>query len=137
MISSLTSVRLSFILKAQAEARVLIMSTNNCSSSATGYPSIVPSQDMILGSYYLTVENLSIYYLLSKIKVFSSFERILLDYKKDIIVVHDFIWMSFSGLKKNEVLPIQVFNKKIKFLTFVLRNKTVFCEYFFYLHKEG
>lgn len=120
MVSLLTSITLSFILKAQAEARVLIMSTNNCSSSATGYPSIVPSQDMILGSYYLTVENLSIYYLLSRIKVFSSFQRVLLDYKKDFIKVHDFIWISFSDLKKHEILPIKVFNKKIKILNFVL-----------------
>lgn len=54
-------------LKAQAEARTLIMSTNNCTSPATGQPNISPSQDMILGCYYMTIENGSLFYLLKKI----------------------------------------------------------------------
>lgn len=54
-------------LKAQAEARTLIMSTNNCTSAATGQPNISPSQDMILGCYYITIENGSLFYLLKKI----------------------------------------------------------------------
>ncbi|TQS73534.1 DNA-directed RNA polymerase subunit beta' [Rhodobacteraceae bacterium] len=43
-------------LEAQLEARVLMMSTNNVLSPANGAPIIVPSQDMILGLYYLTME---------------------------------------------------------------------------------
>lgn len=97
------------------------MSTNNCSSPATGSPNIIPSQDMILGCYYLTVENLSIYYLLNNIKVFSSFERILLDYKKNFVKVHDFIWVSFNTLKKSETLHINVYQRRIKNLSFVMR----------------
>ncbi|EEW59315.1 DNA-directed RNA polymerase subunit beta' [Tritonibacter mobilis] len=42
-------------LEAQLEARVLMMSTNNVLSPANGAPIIVPSQDMILGLYYLTL----------------------------------------------------------------------------------
>ncbi|MCA0962244.1 DNA-directed RNA polymerase subunit beta' [Salipiger bermudensis] len=42
-------------LEAQLEARVLMMSTNNVLSPANGSPIIVPSQDMILGIYYLTI----------------------------------------------------------------------------------
>jgi DNA-directed RNA polymerase subunit beta' len=41
-------------LEAQLEARVLMMSTNNILSPANGEPIIVPSQDMVLGLYYLT-----------------------------------------------------------------------------------
>src|SRR5436305_11909299 len=41
-------------LEAQLEARVLMMSTNNILSPANGKPIILPSQDMILGAYYLT-----------------------------------------------------------------------------------
>ncbi|MDP6896909.1 MAG: hypothetical protein QF510_08010, partial [Rhodospirillales bacterium] len=40
---------------AQLEARVLMMSTNNVLSPANGKPIIVPSQDIILGLYYLTI----------------------------------------------------------------------------------
>ena len=43
-------------LEAQLEARVLMMSTNNVLSPANGAPIIVPSQDMILGLYYVTLE---------------------------------------------------------------------------------
>ncbi|RWR13695.1 DNA-directed RNA polymerase subunit beta' [Paenirhodobacter populi] len=43
-------------LEAQLEARVLMMSTNNVLSPANGSPIIVPSQDMILGLYYTTME---------------------------------------------------------------------------------
>ena len=44
-------------LEAQLEARVLMMSTNNILSPASGKPIIVPSQDIVLGLYYLSQEN--------------------------------------------------------------------------------
>ena len=43
-------------LDAQLEARVLMMSTNNILSPANGKPIIVPSQDIVLGLYYLTLD---------------------------------------------------------------------------------
>ncbi len=43
-------------LEAQLEARVLMMSTNNILSPANGKPIIVPTQDMILGLYYATMD---------------------------------------------------------------------------------
>ena len=43
-------------LEAQLEARVLMMSTNNVLSPANGAPIIVPSQDMVLGLYYVSLE---------------------------------------------------------------------------------
>ncbi len=43
-------------LEAQLECRVLMMSTNNVLSPANGAPIIVPSQDMILGIYYITMQ---------------------------------------------------------------------------------
>jgi DNA-directed RNA polymerase subunit beta' len=42
-------------LEAQLEARVLMMSTNNILSPANGKPIIVPSQDIVLGIYYITL----------------------------------------------------------------------------------
>ena len=42
-------------LEAQLEARVLMMSTNNILHPANGRPIIVPSQDMVLGLYYLSI----------------------------------------------------------------------------------
>src|SRR5262249_59470546 len=43
-------------VEAQIEARVLMMSTNNILSPATGRPIIGPSQDIVLGCYFLTRE---------------------------------------------------------------------------------
>ncbi len=43
-------------LEAQLEARVLMMSTNNVLSPANGSPIIMPSQDMILGLYYISIQ---------------------------------------------------------------------------------
>ncbi|RLA88440.1 MAG: DNA-directed RNA polymerase subunit beta' [Deltaproteobacteria bacterium] len=50
------AVHLPLSLEAQIEARVLMMSTNNILSPANGDPIIVPSQDIVLGLYYLTRE---------------------------------------------------------------------------------
>ncbi len=43
-------------LEAQLEARVLMMSTNNILHPANGAPIIVPSQDIVLGIYYITLD---------------------------------------------------------------------------------
>lgn len=47
-------------VEAQVEARVLMMSTNNILSPANGEPIIIPSQDMVLGLYYMTRERLNV-----------------------------------------------------------------------------
>ncbi|MGC9371392.1 MAG: DNA-directed RNA polymerase subunit beta', partial [Paracoccaceae bacterium] len=60
-------------LEAQLEARVLMMSTNNVLSPANGAPIIVPSQDMILGLYYITMERKG---MKGEGMVFSSIEEI-------------------------------------------------------------
>ena len=48
------SVHVPLTLEAQLEARALMMSTNNVLSPASGEPIIVPSQDVVLGLYYMT-----------------------------------------------------------------------------------
>lgn len=47
-------------VEAQIEARVLMMSTNNILSPANGKPIIVPTQDIILGLYYMTSERMNV-----------------------------------------------------------------------------
>ncbi|WP_192965357.1 DNA-directed RNA polymerase subunit beta' [Phycobacter azelaicus] len=60
-------------LEAQLEARVLMMSTNNVLSPANGAPIIVPSQDMILGLYYVTLEREG---MVGEGKVFGTIEEV-------------------------------------------------------------
>src|SRR6516165_265223 len=60
-------------LEAQLEARVLMMSTNNILHPANGKPIIVPTQDIVLGLYFMTREKVA---ALGEGKVFSSFSEV-------------------------------------------------------------
>lgn len=53
------AVHVPLTLEAQLEARTLMMSTNNILSPANGEPIIVPSQDVVLGLYYMTRDNIN------------------------------------------------------------------------------
>jgi DNA-directed RNA polymerase subunit beta' len=64
-------------VEAQVEARVLMMSTNNILSPANGEPVIIPSQDIVLGLYYMSRERLNVP---GEGKVFSSAEEAIIAY---------------------------------------------------------
>ena len=53
------AVHIPLSLEAQMEARTLMLASNNVLSPANGQPIIVPSQDVVLGLYYATRENVS------------------------------------------------------------------------------
>lgn len=61
-------------LKAQAEAKTLMISANNCTSPANGEINILPTQEIVLGFYFLTSENTSLNYLLKSIVRFINYE---------------------------------------------------------------
>ena len=67
------AVHLPLSIESQVEARVLMMSTNNILSPANGKPIIVPSQDMVLGIYYMTREKP---FVAGEGKVFASPEEV-------------------------------------------------------------
>ncbi len=67
------AVHIPLSVEAQIEARVLMMSTNNILSPANGKPVMVPSQDMVLGCYWLTKERAG---AKGEGKVFSSPEEV-------------------------------------------------------------
>ncbi len=64
-------------VEAQVEARVLMMSTNNILSPANGEPIIIPSQDIVLGLYYMTRERIN---ALGEGKVFSDETEAIIAY---------------------------------------------------------
>ena len=85
-------------LEAQLEARVLMMSTNNILSPANGKPIIVPSQDMILGLYYLS--------LLSpgdkgEGMIFASLEELILAIEQKVVSLHSKIKCRYKTLNEN------------------------------------
>ncbi|SDP26308.1 DNA-directed RNA polymerase subunit beta' [Desulforhopalus singaporensis] len=64
-------------VEAQVEARVLMMSTNNILSPANGEPVIIPSQDIVLGLYYMSRDRINVP---GEGKVFSSVEEATIAY---------------------------------------------------------
>ena len=100
------AVHIPLSLEAQAEARLLMLAPYNFLSPATGEPIIMPSQDMVLGCYYLTAENPTqqnkqAYY-------FSSLEDALLAYDSNKIPLHSYVWVRFDGIVDNESEAIKV-----------------------------
>jgi DNA-directed RNA polymerase subunit beta' len=82
-------------LESQAEARLLMLASNNILSPATGRPIVTPSQDMVLGCYYLTVENPKA--TLGAGKYFSSMEDVIIAYEQKQVDIHSYIWLRFDG----------------------------------------
>ena len=72
-------------IEAQIEARVLMMSTNNILSPANGKPVIVPTQDIILGLYYLTSERVNVK---GEGMVFSSSTEVRQAYDAKVVGLH-------------------------------------------------
>ena len=95
-------------LEAQAECYMLMLAPYNFLSPANGDPIIMPSQDMVLGCYYLTVNNIS--GLLGSNHYFSDLNDVILAYTQDQIEIHTSIWVRC----KHKIPKIPNFIKKIK-----------------------
>ncbi len=80
--------------KAQLEAHILMMSTNNILSPAHGRPLAVPSQDMVLGTYYLTTENP---FAKGAGKVFGSADEVALAHAAGIVATQAPIQLRYTG----------------------------------------
>nr|QCI08653.1 RNA polymerase b'-subunit [Sphondylothamnion multifidum] len=94
------AVHIPLSLEAQAEARLLMLAPHNFLSPATGNPIIMPSQDMVLGCYYLTTKNPAS--IKGRGHYFANFEDAIMAYENKQIDLHSFVWIRFSGLVKNE-----------------------------------
>lgn len=106
------AVHIPLSLEAQAEARLLMLAPHNFLSPATGLPIIMPSQDMVLGCYYLTSENPSQQKYMNH--YFSDFEDVLLAYSSKVVDLHSYVWVRFFGIlddTEDDQKPI-IFEKK-------------------------
>ncbi len=82
-------------LEAQSEARLLMLASNNVLSPATGRPIITPSQDMVLGCYYLTAENP--YEQKGAGQTFGNMEDAILAFEQGTVSLHAEVWLRFDG----------------------------------------
>jgi DNA-directed RNA polymerase subunit beta' len=82
-------------VEAQVEARVLMMSTNNILSPASGKPIVVPTQDIVLGIYYLTRERVGAN---GEGKCFSNPEEVIYAFNAGIVDLHAKIKARLNGV---------------------------------------
>jgi len=106
-------------VEAQVEARVLMMSTNNILSPANGEPVIIPSQDIVLGLYYMTRERINV---VGEGKVFSSpveaviaydYEQVHLQAKIKVRMNGEMIDTTMGRIILGQLLPSSVPFKEV------------------------
>jgi DNA-directed RNA polymerase subunit beta' len=81
-------------IEAQTEARVLMMSTNNILSPANGKPVIIPSQDIVLGLYYMTRERAG---SKGEGKMFASAKEVRIAFDAEQVEIHARIKVRIRG----------------------------------------
>jgi DNA-directed RNA polymerase subunit beta' len=103
-------------LEAQVESRVLMMSVNNILLPADGMPVASPSQDIVLGCYYLT-KPVAGEADEKKARLFASVEELIFALDNRLVGLHDWIRIRFKGKTRmttagrvlfNEILPDEV-----------------------------
>lgn len=122
------AVHIPLSLEAQAEARLLMFSHTNLLSPATGDPVSVPSQDMLLGLYILTIENYQGIYgnknhpykhnnkvVLNKTPYFYSYNDVIRAQKQQKIKLHSPLWLRWET--------------ELRILTSINREKPIEIQY--------
>ena len=101
--------------EAQAEARILMLAAHNILNPKDGHPVVTPTQDMVLGAYYLTVDKPGV---LGEGKVFKDTDEVIFAYESKAVDVHASIkvrWHDGTLLETtvgrvifNDVVPAEV-----------------------------
>ena len=99
-------------IEAQAEARMLMLATNNILAPATGKPIITPTQDMVLGMYYLTIikdQN-------APIKgYFHDFTDVMAAHSTGVVKLHDKVIVRDENGNRIETTPGRIiFNEAVR-----------------------
>ncbi|OGW30202.1 MAG: DNA-directed RNA polymerase subunit beta' [Nitrospirae bacterium GWF2_44_13] len=110
-------------IEAQIEARVLMMAVNNILSPANGKPILVPTQDMVLGIYYLTKEKTG---AKGEGKVFSGAEDVRIAYDAGVLDEHARIKVKIEGQFVDSTCGRALFSEIVpKAIPFSSVNKTL------------
>jgi DNA-directed RNA polymerase subunit beta' len=99
--------------EAQAEARILMLSTQNILLPANGFPIAVPSQDMVLGLYYITYAEEG--FEEQAIEAFlSSYDEAEAAYKEGSLKIHDKVAVRRDGERLETTLGRVLFNENVE-----------------------
>lgn len=104
------AVHIPLSLEAQAECYMLMLAPYNFLSPANGEPIIMPSQDMVLGCYYLTVNNIK--GLLGSSHYFANLNDVILAYSQNNIEIHSLIWVRINEQTSSLSTLIKTVNLK-------------------------
>jgi len=108
------AVHIPLSLEAQAECYMLMLAPYNFLSPANGEPIIMPSQDMVLGCYYLTVNNIKC--LLGSSHYFANLNDVILAYNQNKLEIHSRIWVRINeenSVSSNLIKTIELNDKTI------------------------
>ena len=97
------AVHVPITIESRAEAWKLMLSRNNMLSPATGDPLSIPSQDMVLGCYYLTTNSnkATLSLLRGSGLFFTDLHKVLYAYDLQKIDLHALVWVKWTGLIEN------------------------------------
>ena len=96
--------------ESQAECYMLMLAPYNFLSPANGEPIIMPSQDMVLGCYYLTLNNIK--NLLGCNHYFANLDDVILAYYQDRIELHATIWVRHHDKNVESQDPLKIVTLK-------------------------
>ena len=117
------AVHIPLSLESQAEARLLMLAPYNFLSPATGEPIILPSQDMVLGCYYLTAHNPS--QQISYPRYFSNINDCLMAYEQKIIPLHAYVWVRLAEYLDDEMEIIETIFSESNYKLEIYSNKII------------
>jgi len=138
---------------ARAEAFNLLLACNNILAPSLGQPLLLPTQDMILGCYYLTINSpkkrsSTKTYLISsnstKVssfvdRTYSSFDQILEDYSRQKLTLHTMVWVLWDGIVQNLTSKHYAHDRnkpcELRF-DFLGRKESFYSEKYIYQYKD-
>jgi DNA-directed RNA polymerase subunit beta' len=85
--------------EAQAEARILMLASNNILNPKDGKPVVTPSQDMVLGNYYLTIEKIG---EPGEFSVYRDFNEAVIAYENRYITLHSRIAITVNSFEEGK-----------------------------------
>ena len=117
--------------EAQAEARILMLGANNILSPKDGQPIVTPGQDMILGNYYITIEEAG---LDGEGRVFKNDSEAIMAYERREITLHTRIALPVSSFK-HKVFPDIYMDKYLVTTVGKLLFNEIFPDSFQYINE--
>ena len=117
--------------EAQAEARILMLGANNILSPKDGQPIVTPGQDMILGNYYITIEEAG---LDGEGRVFKNDSEAIMAYERREITLHTRIALPVNSFK-HKVFPDIYMDKYLVTTVGKLLFNEIFPDSFQYINE--